>query len=167
MDLYKRVSCQSCLEVNSAILKKYTQLDEDDFEKKTHLFNGRYENIYIKENKIPELKIIISQALESAAEMLNIAKEKLVFGFWLNVMQNGDTTTAHTHDDEDELLSCVYYVEVPNKSGDLIITKNNNKITIKPAAGDFVFFTPDTLHEVSKNESGESRLSIAFNFGLR
>ena len=167
MDLYQRISCQSCLSLNEIILKKYAQLNHDDFTKKTHLFNGRYENIYIEETKIPELNIIIRHAVEYAAEILNTTQEKLVFGFWLNVMESGDVTTAHTHDDEDELLSCVYYVEVPNKSGDLIIIKNNDKTIIKPTAGDFIFFAADTLHEVSKNESGQSRLSIAFNFGLK
>lgn len=166
MELYQRIFCQSCSDVNGKIIEKYDRLKEDDFEKKTHLFNNRYENLYIKDNKISEMKIIIKNALENAEQILNIEKEKLVFGFWLNVMNDGDVTTAHTHDDDDEILSCVYYVETPENSGNLIITKNKTEIKIKPKAGDFIFFTPDTLHEVSKNNSGQSRLSIAFNFGL-
>lgn len=167
MDLYTRIFSQSCFDVNEKISTKYEQLNDEDFKAKTHLFNGRYENIYLEVDKMPELDIIVNSALENAASILNIKKEKLAFGFWLNAMGAGDVTTAHTHDDDDELLSCVYYIKVPEHSGDLIITENNKKTIITPEEGTFVFFLPDTLHEVSKNESGQSRLSIAFNFGLK
>ena len=167
MDLYTRIFSQPCFDVNEKILTKYEQLSDEDFKAKTHLFNGRYENIYLEIDKIPGLEVIINSALENAASILNIKKEKLTSGFWLNAMGAGDVTTAHTHDDDDELLSCVYYIKVPEHSGDLIIIDNNKKTIIKPEEGTFVFFSPDTLHEVSKNESAQSRLSIAFNFGLK
>ena len=167
MDLYTRIFNQSCFDVNKNILEQFYLLKEDDFKEKTHLFNGRYENIYIEVEKIPELEIIINAALENAANILNVNKENLIVGFWLNAMGAGDITTAHTHDDDDELLSCVYYIKVPENSGNLIIIEHNEKTIIKPEEGTFIFFTPDTLHEVSKNESGQKRLSIAFNFGLR
>ena len=165
-DLYTRIFDQTCFDVNKKVLEKFELLAEEDFKEKTHLFNGRYENIYLEVNKIPELEVIVNIALENAASILNIKKEKLVFGFWLNAMGTGDVTTAHTHDDDNELLYCVYYIKVPENSGDLIITENNKKTIIKPSEGTFIFFSPDTLHEVSKNESTQSRLSIAFNFGL-
>ena len=165
MDLYTKIFSQTCFDANNIILKKYKKLKESDFKEKTHYFNGRYENIYLDVNKIPEIEIISGQAMKNAASLLNIKEEKLASGFWLNEMNAGDVTTAHTHDDDDELLSCVYYINVPNNSGDLIIYDNDKKINIKPEAGTFVYFSPDTLHEVAKNESEQSRLSIAFNFG--
>ena len=166
MDLYTTVFSQSCLDVNKIVAKKYQAFTDEDFKEKTHLFNGRYENIYLEIDKISELKIIVDEALSNAENILNINKENLVFGFWLNAMASGDVTTAHTHDDDDELLSCVYYIKVPENSGDLIITENNKETVITPKEGTFVFFSPNTLHEVSKNKSEHSRLSIAFNFGL-
>ena len=166
MDLYTKVFSQACFDINEKVLKIFKQLRDDDFKEKTHLFNGRYENIYLESDKIPELKIIIDTAMENAASILNIQREKLASGFWLNAMGAGDVTTAHTHDDDDELLSCVYYIKVPEHSGDLIIMKKNEKTIIKPKEGNFIFFTPDTLHEVSENTSKQTRLSIAFNFGL-
>jgi len=167
MDTYTRIFSQSCFDVNNAIAKKYQSLNDKDFKAKTHLFNGRYENIYLDINKIPELKIVFEQAMDNAASILNIKKEQLTSGFWLNEMKAGDVTTAHTHDDDDELLSCVYYVLVPKKSGNLIIYDNKTKNIITPSEGEFVYFLPATLHEVSKNESESVRLSIAFNFGLK
>ena len=166
MDVYTKIFSQTCFDVNKKIATKFNQLKEEDFKEKTHLFHGRYENIYIDVNKIPELKVIVNAALEYAENILNIKKEKLAFGFWLNAMAAGNVTTSHTHDDDEEMLSCVYYIKVPKESGDLIITEHNKKIIIKPEEGSFIFFSPDTLHEVSKNKSEESRLSIAFNFGL-
>ena len=166
MDLYTRVFDQSCFDVNAKVVEKFGLLAEEDFKEKTHLFNGRYENIYLEVNKIPELKVIVNTALEQAASILKLKKESLESGFWLNEMNAGDVTTAHTHDDDDELLSCVYYIKVPDNSGNLIITENKKTHTITPEEGCFIFFSPDTLHEVSKNNSTQSRLSIAFNFGL-
>ena len=166
MDLYARVFSPSCFDLNQKIAEQFELLSDDDFKAKTHLFNGRYENIYLELNKISELEMIVNTAMENAANILNIKKEKLASSFWLNSMAAGDVTTAHTHDDDDELLSSVYYIKVPVNSGNLIITDKNKQTIIKPEEGEFVFFSPDILHEVSKNESDQSRLSIAFNFGL-
>ena len=169
MDLYTRKFCQSCFDINEKIVKSFEALKKDDFNKKTHKFNGRYENLYLDIDKISGLNIIVDKAREQAASILEVNENKLTYGFWLNAMQPGDVTTAHTHDDDDELLSCVYYIKVPKnekKPGDLIIIKNNEKTVLTPKEGYFVFFSPSTLHEVTKNESEEARLSIAFNFGL-
>jgi len=166
MELYTRVFCQDCLAVNKKIQQGFSLLTEGDFREQTHFFHVRYENIYLDVNKLPELDIIANNALKNAANILNVKQENLQSGFWLNAMAAGDVTTAHTHDDDDELLSCVYYIRVPENSGDLIITENNNKTVIKAEEGMFVFFSPKTLHEVSENKSDQSRLSMAFNFGL-
>ena len=81
-------------------------------------------------------------------------------------MPPGSMTTLHTHDDYDELLSGVYYVRVPEDSGDLIIHHASEKIVISPTTGDFIFFNPDTRHEVTRNNSRQHRLSIGINFGV-
>lgn len=167
----ENVTCifsQACFDVNKKVLDGFNALNDDDFRIKTHLFNGRFENLYLEQEKIPGLEVIVDTAMQQAAKLLNVDVDKLVSGFWLNAMRPGDITTAHTHDDDDELLSCVYYISVPEqaeKSGQLIITLNNERTVITPKEGMFVFFSPSTLHEVSQNETDEARLSIAFNFG--
>lgn len=166
MDLYTTVFSQPCFDLNKKIIDRFNSLSDEAFKAKTHFFHGRYENLYIDVEKLPGLELIISMATANAAEILNIDKAKLACGFWLNEMQPGHVTTAHTHDDDDELLSCVYYLKVPVNSGDLVITDNNEKTIITPKEGMFVFFSPATLHEVLENKSEEARLSIAFNFGL-
>lgn len=170
MENYITVFSQACFDVNRKVLAGFKALSDEDFKIKTHLFNGRYENLYLDKEKIPALNVIVTTAMQEAANILNIDANNLASGFWLNLMQPGELTTAHTHDDDDELLSCVYYISVPadaEKSGQLIITLDKEKFFITPKEGMFVFFSPSTLHEVSKNETKEARLSIAFNFGRK
>ncbi len=73
-------------------------------------------------------------------------------------------TTLHSHDDYDELLSGVYYVCVPKNSGELMIHAENEIVRHTPCEGQWVFFSPQTPHAVSKNLTHELRLSVAFNF---
>ncbi|MCK5360566.1 MAG: 2OG-Fe(II) oxygenase, partial [Gammaproteobacteria bacterium] len=136
--------------------------------RKTHLFGGRYENIYLTEQHIPALGTLIVEATNYAEDILQL--KNLRAGFWFNFMPPESTTTVHTHDDDDELLSAVYYVNVTEHSGNLIIYEKSNmsaprKIEITPEAGEFIFFKPDVPHEVSRNNSSQSRLSIGINFG--
>jgi len=154
--------------LNETLLSEFLRLQNDDSVRKTHLFDGRYENIYLNETHIPELATLINSAMQSAEAILDTSG--LRAGYWFNYMPPGSTTTLHTHDDDDELLSGVYYVYTPENSGKLIIYENNpdgtsEKVEITAEAGKFVFFTPDARHEVSKNLSEEHRLSIGMNFG--
>jgi uncharacterized RmlC-like cupin family protein len=86
-------------------------------------------------------------------------------GFWLNVQGPGHATGAHTHDENDELLSGVYYVSVPAQSGELILLDGYREIRVAPAPGMFLFFPPSLPHRVETNRSQQERFSIAFNFG--
>ena len=153
-------------EINNRIQKKFLMYSKEKDIKRTHYFNGRYENIYLNEQHIPQLKSLMQQAKKFASAILGIDNtNKIKQGYWFNAMPPESTTTLHTHDDDDELLSCVYYVHVPKNSGDLIIHHNKTQFKIQPEAGEFIFFKPDIPHEVSKNISAEHRLSIGINFG--
>lgn len=137
--------------------------------RKTHHFNGRYENIYLTGEHIPQLNTVIKQARSQAEMALN--QKPLRVGYWFNFMPPGAVTTAHRHDDYDELLSGVYYINVPENSGKLLLQDNNpssdhDTVTITPQAGLLVFFKPDVMHEVTENMSGRNRLSLGMNFGM-
>jgi len=151
--------------LNTALETGFLNHFEDARVKRTHLFNGRYENIYITNKHIPELDTLLQEACVYASKLLNI--DGLQAGCWFNNMPPGAITTAHSHDDDDELLSAVYYVVVPENSGDLIIHTGDENLRINPEVGMFVFFKPDVVHEVTENLSSESRLSIGINFGLK
>lgn len=158
----------SSLALNKALLAAFLKRQDDPDIRKTHLFEGRYENIYLNEAHIPELSAVIETAVQSADIILHT--QNLRAGYWFNYMPPGSTTTLHTHDDDDELLSAVYYVHVPKNSGNLVIYDEadnalQKKIEITPKAGEFIFFKPDVRHEVTRNNSNEQRLSIGINFG--
>jgi uncharacterized cupin superfamily protein len=87
-------------------------------------------------------------------------------GFWFNAMQPGDKTARHNHDEEDELLSCVYYITAPQNSGDLLLFDQDETLRVTPEAGKLVLFSPKLAHAVEENRSDQQRLSVAFNFGL-
>ena len=130
--------------------------------KKTHLFHGRYENIYLTPEQVPALTALSREVHRHAAAILQ--HEHFQSGCWFNHMPPQAITTRHNHDDGFELLSAVYYVRVPPQSGDLILhTDPVQRLT--PAAGQLVLFSPSLDHEVSVNQSREHRLSIAFNIG--
>lgn len=91
--------------------------------------------------------------------------ERLQAGCWLNAMPPGSVTLLHSHDDDDELLSGVYYIQVPDRAGRLVLHHAGGRVTVEPEAGKFVFFDPAIPHEVTRNESAQTRLSLGFNFG--
>lgn len=170
MPVFQKITSKTTSHTNVDIYKEFLVQQNKDDVRKTHLFDDRYENIYLNEQHIPELKLIIDEAINHAENILG--KKNLRAGYWFNYMPPGATTTLHTHDDDDELLSAVYYVYVPEYSGNLIIYDDSKsggekKIEITSRTGDFIFFKPDIRHEVSENNSTESRLSIGINFGQR
>jgi len=157
--------CSKAKRLNKALLDGFLRHQQDSDVKRSHLFNGRYENIYLTSAQIPELADLLDEACDHAGRLLGA--DDLQAGCWFNYMPPGAVTTVHSHDDFDELLSGVYYVSVPRNSGNLIIHQGNKQHVITPQEGMFVFFAPDAVHEVSENLSTSDRLSIGINFGRR
>lgn len=151
--------------INEALLSGLEQHIDDENTRKTHHFYGRYENIYINSEQIPAIDQVISACLETAAKILDTPEKELKAGLWFNVMNPGDRTTLHRHDDDNELLSAVYYVKVADDSGTLRIGKDAVMSEVTPAEGMFVFFAPNMPHEVTENLSTESRISLGINIG--
>lgn len=152
-------------DINRALLHGLERHINDTDNKKTHFFNNRFENIYIDSNKIPETRTILDTVIKYAAEILGIPATQLKAGLWFNAMGKGDITLPHRHDDDDELLSAVYYVRIPDNSGKLILTHRNFRTEVTPEEGMFVFFPADMLHEVTANQNTEMRLSLGINIG--
>lgn len=153
--------------VNDAVWSQYQCVRDDPGLRRTHHFAGRYENIYVGEDQIPALKPVLQAARQGAARFLHQEEIRLSVGFWINDMGPGQVTVPHRHDEDDELVSAVYYVRAPENCGDLVLTRGVASTRIIPRQGMFVFFSPDVMHEVTENKSDETRLSIGMNFGIR
>jgi hypothetical protein len=154
-------------QVNARILDSFRSLCTEDFSRRTHFFGGRYENLYVEPSRIPELKLVLDHVERCTHRILGLEGVPLRLGFWFNAQDPGQSTTEHTHEEDDELLSGVYYVSVPKDSGDLILLDGALTVRARPSAGGFLFFPPSLAHRVEPNASPYRRLSIAFNVGPR
>lgn len=152
-------------DLNPRILAAFRKLDTGDFSARTHFFGGRFENLYLERQRIRELELVLSHAEACARAILNYGQSPLRMGFWFNAQEPGQGTSLHNHDEDDELLSGVYYIQVPSKSGKLILLDGQVTMRVMPKAGNFLFFPPSLPHRVAVNRSQEQRLSLAFNFG--
>lgn len=164
---YYQIAMPNAAQVNAGIWQQFQDIRDNPELKRSHYFEGRYENVYVNKEKIPVLIPVLEAALQVAADQLGLSAEDLAVGFWFNEMMPGHVTLPHIHSDDDELLSGVYYVRVPPNSGNLQLGENRDGLEITPLEGQFVFFGPEVLHAVGKNLSDSVRLSIGMNFGRR
>ena len=119
-------------------------------------------------------------------ELINIIKNKFYIrynqaieltDYWAQVHSQNESTNIHDHVDCFDIknspdLSGVYYLEVPQNSGDIVFQWPINKYNqykrwwFKPKAGNLLLF-PSTLdHFVTKNTAVEKRIAISFNFKI-
>lgn len=98
---------------------------------------------------------------------------------WVNINDGFDWNDIHNHQDDGVLLSGVYYVRVPENSGNIRFydprhsTKTlydqyynygkGNYLSVTPQEGMILYFPPALNHMVEPNLSGRERISIAFN----
>ena len=151
--------------LNAALYNRFLQLSGTDRVRCTHHFGGRFENIYIREQDIPEIAGVLALFRRQAGQRLGIAAQELRAGFWFNAMEAGQRTSLHHHDENDELLSGVYYIRVPERSGELILHEGGRQVRIRPQAGKLVTFSPALPHEVSVQRGSGLRLSVGMNVG--
>lgn len=151
--------------LNRDLLNIFGDLYNHPATKRSHFFHGRFENIYIHKEHIPAIQPLLTLIEQAAVEILGTNVGQLRCGYWFNLMRPGDQTSLHAHEEDDELLSAVYYVAVAEHCGDLVLGTPPVATRIKPVPGMAVFFPPSLPHAVEVNASGQNRLSIAFNFG--
>lgn len=103
--------------------------------------------------------------------------------FWINISEPNDYQEYHLH--YESHFSAVYYVEVPEHSGNIVFQNriehecmkslpiqtftqaNSSTYVLTPKTGDFIIFRSNVPHMVTKNKSLEKRISIAMNFSYR
>ena len=163
--LYQCIPSKAAETLNKALLTGYLALANAPETRSSHYFAGRYENVYIGPTQLPAYAELLRIARELAADILATETGCLKVGGWFNAMQPGQATVMHSHDDADEVLSAVYYVEVPPGSGDLVLMAEQHPVIVSPQVGSFVFFSPHLQHEVTANCSSGLRLSIGMNVG--
>jgi hypothetical protein len=148
---------------NESLQRRFQGLRDAAGTRRSHYFQGRFENIYPERASIPEVEPILDWATGFARQICR--EPALRCGFWFNEMAHGQCTGVHTHDDDDEILSAVYYVTVPVGAGALLLHTRAGTMRVRPRPGLLVFFPPDVPHEVEPHTGHDVRLSLAMNFG--
>ena len=151
--------------LNIRLYDRFMELYGTDRTRQSHHFEGRFENISLQEADIPDIATVLDVMKQQAAQLLGIPAATLQAGFWFNAMDAGQRTSLHHHDENDELLSAVYYIRVPENSGDLILHDAGNTVRIRPQEGKLVMFAPGVLHEVTDHLGSGLRLSVGMNVG--
>jgi uncharacterized protein (TIGR02466 family) len=132
---------------------------------------GNYPTLY-------QLAKEMIKATNEVVQTMEIAEEVSISNFWCNVNKNKDFNLPHSH--PQTIFSGVYYVKVPENSGDLIFERPDNqqyffvpkkyseytfqKYILVPQEGVAVFFPAYLDHYVQPNTTNEERISVAFNF---
>ena len=142
----------------------------------THFINNRWENIYLDPLNIPSILPLLSKihsiaietfhAILAPHQTLVIPHELLGYEkneFWFNSALPGESTGVHNHNGK-AIISGVYYLQVPEKSGNVIfIHENKEKLEIPAKSGKLLFFPPKLDHFVQENMGSEIRISLSFN----
>ena len=163
--IYQELTVEKPATLNASLFARFMELSGTERVRQSHHFEGRFENIYIKEADIPGIATVLDVVQQQAGQLLGVKADTLKTGFWFNAMEAGQRTTLHHHDENDELLSAVYYIRVPENSGELILHDDDRKVCIVPQEGKLVMFAPDVLHEVTANLGSGLRLSVGMNIG--
>ena len=148
--------------------------------------NGWHSPVFQKfENEYPNLEKLrktISDYFNKEISVMN--KDIETLAMWVNI--NGKDCYNKIHDHRRSFYSGVYYIKVPENSGnlyfynpeiwftdayekpELFFNKNygDEKIKYNSEEGDLYFFVGDLPHGVEKNMSTEDRISISFNFNF-
>jgi len=163
--LFQEFTLEETARLNSRLYDRFMSLYGTDRVRQSHHFEGRFENIYADEADIPEIATVLTVLKQQAGQLLDVPEETLKAGFWFNAMETGHRTAPHHHDENDELLSAVYYIRVPENSGDLILHDADEQVRVHPQAGKLVMFAPGVMHEVTTHHGSGLRLSVGMNVG--
>lgn len=129
----------------------------------------------------PHVKEFITVAKSHAHQFLTEIGGKKYKGIecrdcWFNVYEKGDYQEIHTH--ANSHLSVVYYISVPENSGQIIfsnptyfsesmpIDDNSGSTRYTPGDSDILIFKSNLAHRVSRSQSVQLRVSLALNFLL-
>jgi len=139
----------------------------------SHKINGRWENKYLSIHHMPQIKSLFHLACKVGKKIIGrpliIPFKEMglpMDEFWFNIAGPGDSTGWHDHKNSS-ILSGVYYLKVPNESGDIHFRKKNDgqvvEWKIRSETGKMILFDSNIEHSVPINKSKHDRVSIAFN----
>lgn len=152
---------------NKKLIQEYQ--NAESFYDHSHWIAGRWENTYCPISLLPTARKLFQIAVEFLESTCN--KSTLIphsvpgmenDGFWFNHMPPGSKTGLHDHK-SGAFLSGVYYIKVPENSGNIVFQVDSESKEIISEEGKMILFPPSLKHQVHENQSNEDRISLAFN----
>jgi len=154
------------------VLKGLSQLKLDGLES---LILGKYE--YVSQDiagdtfELPNNVLITQIENELKQGVKNtIGREITSVNGWSHIHYLNMSTNLHDHYPCD--LSSIFYLSVPEGSGNLVFYPNwfthkrQNTIEVVPKANEFYIFPATLDHAVKRHRSKKPRISIVFNFNF-
>ena len=78
--LYRIGECRDCEALNATLRARIELLTEKEIFHRSHFLGGRYENLYVMPDAVPEMRVILDLATAQAAHILNSPKNDLRLG---------------------------------------------------------------------------------------
>ena len=139
----------------------------------SHKINNRWENQYLDFDYVREVNYVFRQACHLSRDLITnpliVPNKGLGFDrdeFWFNIAKPGESTGWHDHK-KGSILSGVYYLKVPQNSGNICFRIKQDKkwyfYEIESKENMLLLFDSKLEHSVKKNLSNQKRVSIAFN----
>jgi len=146
------------------------QIEEDVLRECDTRMNFNTEDASVEDAFLPKTHAVM-QLLDKIDIIAKSINKHLVMGdeAWTHLVEPNQSTMFHTHQDPGPPgLSFVYWVTVPEKSGELIgiiqVDKYRHFHKIEPKAGDLVVFPTYLPHMTARNCSNKTRISISGNY---
>ena len=162
---------------------------EEECIKRSTLDSGRIKSnsggwqsnfIYSDDDYFSEFILEIEEQSNNFAKELKIYQKGKIESLWININEYKDCNRIHTH--PNCIISGVFYVKVPDKSGEILFYHPSHELMsrdwsvdlkynmytsltmrITPKKGDIFLFPSWLEHGVGPNLSQEKRISISFN----
>ena len=175
------------MDLQTIIIKEFFQVQDDvcrsniinsiysneEHVEYSHKIKGRWENHYLDLQFIPGLKEILNFACKAAKDLTDqsviVPYKGLGFPkdeYWFNIAKPGESTGWHDHKD-NAVLSGVYYLSVPQNSGNIQFRKKakdgSQEWSVNSKEGKMIIFDSKIEHSVPINKSNKNRISLAFN----
>lgn len=156
--------------------EKYINIPKEDSENVSYSSIDRY---LFNNKKFKEIKNIILKEFNYFKDEILFYKNNdfKITTSWIARTEKNQQSNWHNHN--NSFYSGVFYINVKENSGNIEFQNfensrfllnsekynilNSRKLSITPKNKSLIFFPSELYHKITKNNSNETRLSIAFN----
>ena len=174
---------ENSMALNTSMLSKIMELQQEN----DYFEHGKAWQSRGNLHELPEFSPFVERihaAGEAVMDFLEYEYDRLqITDCWANINRTGYSQRVHVH--QNNFLSGVYYLKTPENCGQITFADprpqanvfvppikrstiyNGDCMRLSPREGDLLMFMSWLPHFVQPNESGQDRISVAFNLMVR